>query len=89
MSSLVAYRLWVDLRHRWATGLGLAVLVAVLGGIVLAAAGSQAHLVRLRSPPRCGQSARVARLAAGGPGSDPTPFYDALARLPGVRRDRS
>ena len=87
MGSFVVYRLWADLRHRWATALGLAVLVAVLGGIVLATAvgarrtsSAYDRLLDAANPPELLVS------PTGEQGSDPAPFYRALASLPGVRR---
>jgi len=65
---------------------GLGLLVAVLGGIVLAtAAGARRtssaydRFLDLANPPDLLVS------PPGGPGIDPTPFYEALERVPGVR----
>ena len=87
VTAFVAYRLWADLRHRWATALGLTLLIAVLGGTVLAtSAGARRtssaydRLLDVANPPELLVS------PPGEQGSDPDPFYRAVAGLPGVRR---
>lgn len=82
----VVYRLRGALRRQRRPLGGLVLLVAVLGGIVLAtAAGARrtssayVRLLDVTDPPELLVS------PPGGPGSDPGPFYDTLARLPGVR----
>lgn len=81
----VAYRLRSQLRRRWPGVLGLAALVAVLGGIVLAtAAGARRtssaydRLLEVTNPPEL-------LVSPAGDGTDPTPFYEAMASLEGVR----
>ena len=66
---------------------GLALLVAVLGGVVLAtAAGARRtstayeRLLAVTNPPEL-----LVSPPGGGPGFDPSPFYDELEQLPGVR----
>ena len=90
VGGVVAYRLRANLRRWWRVGFGLALLVAVLGGVVLAtAAGARrtssayGRLLDVVNPPEL-----LVSPPGGGPGFDPSPFYDALARLPGVRRIR-
>jgi len=80
----VTYRLRADIRHHWRAVLGLSVLVAVLGGIVLAAAAgarrtSSAYdrLLEVANPPEL-------LVSPPGEGTDPTPFYAAVSRIPGV-----
>jgi ABC-type lipoprotein release transport system permease subunit len=81
----IAYRLRAELRRRRRRLVGLALLVALLGGLVLAtAAGARRtstayeRLIEVTNPPELLVS------PPGGPGDDPTPFYAALSRLPGV-----
>ena len=69
--------------------LGLALLVAVLGGVALAtAAGARRtssaydRLLDVVNPPE------ILVSPPGDPGADPTPFYEAVAREPGVRAMR-
>lgn len=83
MGGVVAYRLQSQLRRRWRSLLGLAALVAVLGGIVLAtAAGARRtssaydRLLEVTNPPEL--------LVSPAGDTDPTPFYSAVARLQGV-----
>ena len=80
------FRLRVDLRRRWRAVVGLGLLVAVLGGIVLATfagarrtASAYDRFLDVANPPELLVS------PPGGPGTDPTPFYDAFGRIPGVR----
>jgi ABC-type lipoprotein release transport system permease subunit len=89
VGGVVTYRLQSELRRRWRRALALALLVAVLGGIVLAtAAGARRtssaydRLLEVANPPELLVS------PSGGPGSDPSAFYAALARLPEVHRMR-
>lgn len=82
----VGYRAAVELRRTLRSALGIALLVALLGGIVLAAvAGARrtaaaypAMLERTAAP-------EIVVSPPGAPGADPTPFYDAVERLDGVR----
>ena len=90
VGGVVAYRLRANLRRWWRVGFGLALLVAVLGGVVLAtAAGARrtssayGRLLDVVNPPEL-----LVSPPGGGPGFDPSPFYDALAQVPGVRRIR-
>ncbi len=85
MGGVVAYRLRSQLRHHWTGLLGLAVLVAVLGGIVLATtagarrtASAYDRLLTLTNPPEL-------LVSPPGEDTDATPFYDAVGRLDGVR----
>ncbi len=87
MGGVVSYRLRANLRRGWRVGIGLALLVAVLGGVVLAtAAGARrtssayGRLLDVVNPPEL-----LVSPAGGGPGFDPSPFYDALAEVPGIR----
>ena len=87
VGGVVAYRLRANLRRWWRVGIGLALLVAVLGGVVLAtAAGARrtssayGRLLDVVNPPEL-----LVSPPGGGPGFDPSPFYDALAQVPGVR----
>jgi ABC-type lipoprotein release transport system permease subunit len=87
VTAFVAFRLWADLRHRWMTALGLALLVAVLGGIVLATAvgarrtsSAYDRLLEVANPPELLVS------PSGAQSSNDAPLYRALAGLPGVRR---
>ena len=91
VGGVVAYRLRANLRRWWRVGLGLALLVAVLGGVVLAtAAGARrtssayGRLLDVVNPPEL-----LVSPPGGGPGFDPSPFYDALAQVPGVRGSES
>ena len=86
MGGIVGFRLVADLRRRWRGLLALSLLVAVLGGLVLAAAAgarrtssAYARLLERVNPPELLVS------PPGAPGSDPTPFYAEVVRLPGVR----
>ena len=83
---VLLYRLRADLRRRRAL-IALAVLVAVLGGVVLAtAAGARRtssayeRLLEHAAPPELLVS------PPGDPDASPEPFYAAVADLPGVRQ---
>jgi ABC-type lipoprotein release transport system permease subunit len=84
--AFVAYRLRADIRGRMRTIGGLALLVALIGGIVLASASGARRTASAYD--RFLAEANAPELLVsppGGPGVDPTPFYDAIARLPSVR----
>ena len=80
----VAYRLRADVRHRWRSLAGLALLIAILGGLVLAlAAGARRtssayeRLAESINPPEL----LVSPFGEG----DTTAFYEDVGRLDGVR----
>ena len=80
----VAYRLRADVRHRWRSLAGLALLIAILGGLVLAlAAGARRtssayeRLAESINPPEL----LVSPFGDG----DTTAFYEDVGRLDGVR----
>jgi hypothetical protein len=86
VGAVISYRLRADLRQHWRHVLELSVLVAVLGGIVMAtAAGARRtisaydRLVGAVDPPELLVSPSLSS------GEDPTPFYAAVGRLPEVR----
>jgi FtsX-like permease family len=83
---VVAYRLRADLRNRGAAMLALIVLIALLGGVVLATAAgawrtasAYDRLLGMSNPPELLVS------PPGAPGAIPEPFYDEVAEIPGVR----
>ncbi len=86
MGRALGYRLRADLRRSLPSVVALVVLVAVLGGMTLATlAGARRtstaydRFVEEANPPELLVS------PPGAPGADPTPFYAAVADLPGVR----
>ena len=82
----VAYRLAAEVRRSWRGALGVVVLLGLLGGAVLASVGGARRTAS--AYPRLLERVGAPELLVsppGGPGIDPTPFYDEVAALPDVR----
>lgn len=80
--SAVWFRAWADLRARWRAWAGLALLVGLSGGVVLAAAAGARRTQT--AYPRMVDATRDADVLVGAEHTGLSGFYDEVGRLPGV-----
>src|ERR1700748_2703398 len=82
LSMAVLMRLRADLRHRWRSLLGLALLLGLVGGVVLTAAAGARRTDTAHPRLRAWSNASHLNIVPQGTGQNG--YYAALARLPQV-----